>query len=155
MVLRSKLGNWLLSAGRRLARADGRELAVDLSNHSIDIQMTKPDREEQAWDPDLYSRGNVFLEGYANPIKPVARHNKELEEPDAVDVEESDEGDTGDDVHTEVISSERYAMYMKQDLISQLLNPQEKWRILAYAILGIGGLVLVNLVMTASAAGVF
>lgn len=152
MALRTAIGNALISFGRRLARADGSEVAVDLSSHSISIKMMRPDKEQRAWDPDLYHSGNVFLNEYANPIKPISRPNKELEEPDTVDCVVPD---GGEERHVEMISSERYGAYMKQDLISQLLNPQEKWRLLAYAILGVGFLTVCTLMASLSAAGAF
>lgn len=142
------MGNLLLNVGRKMARADGRELAVDLSDHSINIKMARPDGDTQAWDPDLYHRGNVFVDGYANPIKPVVDKNKELEEPDTVD-EEATDG------HVEMISSSRYADYMKQDLISQLLNPKEQWRLLAYGIIALGVLQFFGIIITLYASGGF
>lgn len=154
MALRTWLGNLLLASGRKMARADGRELAVDLSNHSISIKMVRPDRDGMAWDPDLYRYGNVFMDGYANAIKPTVRRNKELEDPDEVDVEVSEESEA-DGGHVEMISSSRYADYMKQDLISQLLNPKEQWRLLAYGIIALGVLQFFGIIITLYVAGGF
>lgn len=151
MALRTWLGNLLLNLGRKLARADGRELAVDLSDHSIGIKMAKPDTDELAWDPDLYHRGCVFVDGYANPIKPVVNRNKTLEDPDTIDAEQPE----NEERHVEMISSSRYGDYMKQDLISQILNPKEHWRLLAYGILGLLVLQFFAIIVTLYATGGF
>lgn len=154
MALRTWCGNLLLNVGRKMARADGRELAVDLSDHSIHIEMIRPSRDDVAWDDDFYRYGNLFMDGYANSIKPRVRRNKELEDPDEVDVDVSDEA-AADGGHVEMISSSRYADYMKQDLISQLLNPKEQWRLLAYGIIALGVLQFFGIIITLYVAGGF
>jgi hypothetical protein len=138
----------------------GYELVVELSEHSIEIDLERPDKNKRAWDSSLYKTGNVFLAGYANPIKPVARANPELEEHDKAELLEGEgevEGEetNTEDRHTAVIASSRFRTYMKQDLISQMLTPQEKWKKLLYALLGVGGLLLINVVVSLSAAGAF
>lgn len=157
MTVKTYIGNALIGLGRKIGRSEGQsELAVTISDHSIDAHMVETSKENLAWDDNLYRHGNVFVKGYANPVKPVVNHNKELENPDTVELEEGD-GDTDsdvDDTHVELISSPRYRDYMRQDLISQLLNPREQWRLIAYAIIAVGFILVINLVVTLSAAGV-
>lgn len=145
-----------------MGQSVGLELAVELSEHSIEIEMEKPDEDTRAWDPDLYSNGNVFVQGYANPIKPRVQYNQALEEPSTIDVTEGDgEGvqddtdDTDDGPHLELISSGRYRDYMRQDLISQLLTPDAQWKLIAYAVLGMLVLQFIGIIVTLYATGTF
>lgn len=159
-MIRTWIGNALMGYGRWLARMDGRELMVQLSDHSIRTKMVSPNKEDQAWDDNLYKHGNVFIEGYANPVKPTVEYNADLEDPDTVAVEESPQAaaDGGEDQspgHTEIISSPRYREFMRQDLISQLLNPRQQWKKIVYAVIALSFLMVMNLALTASAAGVF
>lgn len=161
MTIRTRLGNTLIGLGRSVGQSRGKsELAVTISDHSIDARMEPVDKENRAWDSDLYHRGNVFIDGYANPIKPVVNNNKELEDPDTVAITEGGTDETQDtqeeseESHVQLISSPRYRDYMTQDLISQLLNPREQWKLLAWAILAVAFLIVINLVVTLSAAGV-
>ena len=143
---------------RSIAEPLGYQLVVELSQHSIEIDLERPDNDKRAWDPSLYKSGNVFLSGYANPIKPRARANDNaLEQHDTVDVDEGEatEVDPERDRHVSVISSSRFKTYMKQDLISSLLTPNEQWKMLAYAVGGLAVLVLINVVVSLSAAGAF
>ena len=146
--------NALLAAGRSLGRLAGGELKVELSDHSINTQMRRPDKDERAWDDSMFKHGNVFVEGYGNPIKPRVNYHETLQEPDRIDHEEGD-GDEDDDsdAHVELISSPRYRDYMRQDLVSQLLTPRERWRIIAYGVLAVGALVLLNLGINLVASG--
>lgn len=158
MTVRTYLSNTLIGWGRSIGRKEGQtELAVTISEHSIDTRMVETTKEHRAWDDGLYRYGNVFVKGYANPVKPVVDHNKELENPDTIDIEEGgdNESDESEGSHVELISSPRYRDYMTQDLISQLLNPREQWRLIAYAIIALGAVMLINVVVTMSAAGVF
>ena len=155
--------NWLLRKGRNLGNRLGYELAVDVSDHSIEIQMVRPNKDKRAWDHNLYTRGNLFCQGYANPIKPKVHYNQTLDDPDTVDVVMGDGGveldeeiaEKDDGPHIELISSPRYRDYMRQDLISQLLTPQEQWKLLAYAVGALALVMLINLVVSLSAAGAF
>lgn len=156
---------WLSTVAIRNARSFGRllgcELVVDASTHSLETSMEMPDREQRAWDPDLYKHGQLYVAGYANPIKPVIEHNAELEEPDTVHIQkgeaEADDGleESDDDTTAAIITSERYKTYMQQDLISQLLNPREQWRLLVYGIIALGALQFIAIIITMYATGAF
>lgn len=135
----------------------GCELAVDVSDHSIEAKMVPPTAtDKRAWDDHQFVRGNLFVEGYANPVKPVVNHNQGLDDPDTVDVEASEDAQDGS--HVSVISSPRYRLYMIQDLVSQLLNPSERLTMIQWILVGIAGMMLMTLVVNiavAAAVGVF
>lgn len=133
----------------------GYELVVELSEHSIEIELERPDKEKRAWDPSLYKSGNVFLSGYANPIKPQVRSNPTLENHDEATIKEGNGGGEDTEHVPAVIASSRFRTYMQQDLISQLLTPQERWKQILYALIIFGGLMLINVVISLSAAGAF
>ena len=145
--------NIAFTTARIAGQTLGYQLVVELSDHSIDISMERPDKTERAWDDRLYKSGNVFLKGYANPIKPSIEPNDKLENHDEVDIEESNERPTPESQHVSVISSSRFKTYMKQDLISQLLTPKEQWRIIAYAVGALALLMFINVAVSMSAAG--
>lgn len=164
MVVRAWLSNKFVGFGRKIGRADGQELMVDLSEHSISVGMVDPERDDLAWDDSLYRHGNVFLKGYANPIKPTVTRHNELEEPDTAEIEEIDseatdavsaETDGGEDGHVKLISSARFGEFMRQQLIESLLNPREQWRLLMYAMIGLGALQFLTMIVTLYATGSF
>lgn len=145
-----------------MAAAFGLEPKVELSDHSIRYEYVRPDKDREAWDSNLYRRGNVFIGGYANPIKPRVHENPELENPNTVDVVEGNDEETDDDTdeaddgpHVNMISSARYRDYMRQDLVSQLLTPQEQWKLIAWGVLGLGILAFIQMIVTLYATGSF
>lgn len=158
MSIRARLGTKLIKTGRKVGRKDGRtELEVTLSDHSIDVRMVDVNSDRHAWDDTLYRYGNVFLSGYANPIKPTVRANTELEEPDTADMKEGDgvEDLAREDRHTQLISSGRYSEFMKQQLIESILNPDEQWKKILYVVVGVAFLQMATLMAALSAAGMF
>lgn len=158
MGVRSWTANALIARGRSIGRSAGCEMQVQLSDHSIETRMVSPDRDDLAWDDSLYRHGNVFLEGYANPVKPRVDRHKELEDGDTASLDETahdaTEADTSDS-GAELISSGRYAAFMRQHLIEQLLNPSEHWRLIVYAVIGLAILQTATLFVALAAAGVF
>lgn len=155
MGIRTYVSNALIGFGRKLGRKAGAELVVELSEHDIKLGMVSPDDSERAWDDTLYKHGNVFVDGYANPIKPKVRHNKDLETPDTIDVEEGEETEVEDDTHVKLISSPRFGAFMRQKLISELLNPREQWRLIVYGIIALGVLGFVQIIVVLYATGAF
>lgn len=121
--------------------------------------MEHPNKTTRAWDPNLFRYGQMYRSGYANPIKPVVNHNPELENPDTIAADGGtvtvDDVDEDDNKHVELISSTRYREYMRQDLISQLLNPREQWRKVVWAVIALAIIMGMNFMATLSAAGVF
>jgi len=151
MGLRSTIGTAALGFGRSVGNMLGCELAVDVSDHSIETKMVPPSAtDERAWDDQLYVKGNLFVDGYANPVKLRVDRNEGLENPDEVAVEESGRDD--DNTHTKVMSSARYRAYMVQQLISELLNPSERLTMIQWILVGIGGMMLMGLVLLAAVA---
>lgn len=156
-MIRETIANALLAAGRGLGRMVGLQLAVEVSDHSISISMEAPDRDERAWDSDLYKSGNLFVSNYANPVKPRVTHNPDLDTPNEVETVEGDdgEGENEDGDHVQLISSGRYREYMRQDLISQLLTPESRWNILVWGVIGVAALGFFNIIVTLWATGSF
>lgn len=162
MGLRSSVATFVLQKSRGFGRTLGCELVVDTSPHSIEVSMEVPDKSRRAWDANLFRHGQMYAKGYANPIKPMVNHNPELENPDTIAVdggkieEDEDETDVEDDPspHVELISSTRYREYMRQDLISQLLNPREQWRLVVYAVIALALLMTINLMVSMAGAGI-
>lgn len=179
MGLREALGTLAMGVTRSFWRATGLELAVKVSDHSIELEMVDPgNTTEVAWDPHLYKNGNLFRQGYANPIKPIVNHSNELSQSDTVSgqvslrgsvtepkdlvsdggeeasASESEEGNPNTP-HAAIISSGRYRQYMHQDLISQILNPREQWRLIVFAVLALAGLMLINVLISLQISGAF
>jgi hypothetical protein len=90
----------LLNAVRGIARTFGYELKIVLTDHKILLKFDNPDREGSCWDKSHWTYGNIFIEGYANPVKPSI---------------------TEDD-KTEMITSDRYKTFMEQSLIDDMLQ---------------------------------
>lgn len=163
MSIRASIATTALNFARSLGRTLGCELVVETSQHSLATSMQVPgETDSKAWDPDLYKSGQIFYAGYANPIKPTVTRHTELEDPDQVDVLEGDAeqaeqtiSEDDDERHAELISSARYRKYMRQDLISQLLTPRERWRLIAFAIIGLGALQFIAIAVTLWATGSF
>lgn len=155
---------------RSIGRTLGYELVVELSDHSISTSMERVDREKRAWDTDLYKYGNVFVAGYANPIKPKVNQNDGLENPDHIDVREGEpdtpesehpelpEGESeseGDGPQIQLIASGRYKPYMRQHLVEQLLTPESRWNLLVWAVIALGVLMFMNMMVVLWATGSF
>ena len=177
MSYREIPAQFVMGMAETFAKSLGCEKDVTVSEHSIDVTYVVPDKDRKAWDSSLFKSGNLFVEGYANPIKPRVHDNPELENPDTVDVVEGDggvevdveedssvdgsadreggSGESNDNKHVGLISSSRYQTYMQQDLVSQLLTPQEQWRLIAYGILALGGLSFMNIIIVLYATGSF
>jgi hypothetical protein len=144
--------------GRFFGRLAGLQLAVEVSDHSINVKMESVDKSERAWDTDLFKSGNLFVSNYANPIKPRVSHNPNLETPNEVEaVDGNPDGDTepDNDRHAQLISSGRYREFMRQDLISQLLTPESRWNILVWAVISVAVLQFLGIIITLWATGSF
>ncbi len=152
--------NYSLSLAESVAYVAGFKLRVIISDHSVKIKFVRPDKDTRAWDTNLFKNANVFVKGYANPIKPTVEHNSKLENPDTIDHregepdEETSETD-GSDREVSLIASSRYRDYMRQDLVSQLLTPKEQWKLIAYGVLAVGILQFLSIIVTMYVTGTF
>lgn len=158
-MIRESIANSLIAAGLAVGTATGLQQVVELSDHSISISVEQPDESNRAWDDSLYKNGNVFIDGYSNPVKPQVKQHTGLQNPDTAEIEEG-EPDGGSDVdesdtHAQLITSSRYRDYMRQDLISQLLTPESRWNKMLYGLIGIGALQFLGIVITLYATGSF
>lgn len=69
-----EITNMFLSLAEGLASLMGYKLVITLDEHKIDLKFVKPGdfrRKEAFYDDAHYVNGNIFLDGYANPVKPV------------------------------------------------------------------------------------
>lgn len=156
MGLRTGLANGVMSMARSVGNLLGCEVAVMAGGQELDINMVRPSTDgELAWDDTMYVAGNLYHDKYANPVKLTANVNASLEDPDTVGVEASDDIDVdqSDEPHVSVISSERYKLYMVQDLVSQLLNPSERLKQIAIVMAIMGAFVLLQFVLILAIAG--
>lgn len=152
--------NWTLSVTESVAYAAGFKLRVLISDHSVKLKFVQVDKDTRAWDTNLFRNANLFVQGYANPIKPKVEHNSKLENPDQIDVREGEpdgesEETDGSEQSVSLIASSRYRDYMRQDLVSQLLTPKEQWKLIAYGVLGLGILQFVAILVTMYVTGTF
>lgn len=91
----SHLANAILALATTVANMVGSELQIIISDTGLETRFVRPGpRDEWYWEPS-YQNGAVFYEGYATPIK--------VPEPP----------------ENEVITTDEYATYMKQDVIKQ------------------------------------
>lgn len=143
MGFRSYLATWALNNARSFGRMLGCELVVETSQHSLATSMEVPTTNTRAWDDNLWKRGQLYISGYANPVKPYIEHHIDQGDQDQVRIISSELED--DEDHTAIVSSTMYRMYQDQHLASELLLPSEQWRLIFYALLGIGAMILIGL----------
>jgi len=116
-----------LNMTRALAYTFGYELRVELTDHEIKLNFADPNNEENCWDETHYVSGNLFIQGYANPIKP----------------------EVSDDFSDyELIESERYKSYMRNSLIDDIMKASKKSGItIGQAVLALGSLQIATIIM--------
>jgi hypothetical protein len=164
-MVRATIATSALNTARSLGRSLGCELEVTLNNQHVKTRMTKPvSTSRRVWDDELYAKGQVYYDGYCNPIQPVVRPNKELDERDELRVlyTEADGSvdadalqETFDSVHVEMMSSPRFHEHMNNHMVSEFVTPDAKWNKMLYAILGVGATVIFfGVVQVLVAAGV-
>lgn len=94
--------NFLLSLAVGLAEVLGMKLKVQLDEHRIRLSVIEPDKlTKRAYDGSHYENGNVFVKGYANPVKVLFDKAEKK---------------------AELISSERYKHFMKMSLLKDLIR---------------------------------
>lgn len=153
-MVRERIATVGMSLARSLGRSLGCELVVETSDHSINLSMERPQTADRAWDHDLYQHGQLYYRGYANPIKPVVQPADSRDELDDVAVEEGETdaetpGSDGEDRERTVglVPSTRWRMYLDQHLISELVRPEERWKLLVYGVLGVAGLQFITIIV--------
>lgn len=159
MAILSGLFNSWLNTVRSMANAFGYQIVVETSPHSLHVSFEKPNTMQRAWDPGLFKRGQLYVKGYANPVKPIARQTTSHTEKDEVDMIDTYEGkgnapvvvgDGGKQMqHTEIISSPRFHSLMQQKIIEAMVRPEQQWKTIVYIMLFIAGVALIDGLMTA------
>jgi hypothetical protein len=158
MGVRTTIATSALGAARSFGRTLGCELEVTVDNQRIQTVMRPPGSHSgRVWDPDMYYRGNLYLRGYANPVKPrvdVDLNPSELdrgeldvseETPTREDATATDGGETMPTVdapHARLMSSKLFKKHMDNHMISELVTPDEKWNKIFMAILVLGGVIV-------------
>lgn len=117
----------LANGVRGIARIFGYELKIVLTEHKIKTKFDNPSREGNCWDSTHWTKGNIFLKGIANPIKPKK-----------TEVEDGD---------WDLITSERYKTFMEQSLIDDMLQASKSDGLtLKTAVIALASLQILNLV---------
>lgn len=69
-----QIGGFGIQLWRTVGQLMSNELVVIVSEHEIKLDMVNPDKvKNRNWDSRLFVSGNIYLEGYANPVKPIAK----------------------------------------------------------------------------------
>jgi len=155
-MVRSEMATFVMGVARSFGRMLGCELVVEASENSLRTSMEVPDTDKRAWDSNLYRRGNLFIDGYANPVRPKIVPADEKGQLDDVEVVEGD-GDDEDDESAAVglIPSHRYQTFMSQQMLSELMNPREQWKLIVYGVIALGALQFIAIIVTMYATGSF
>lgn len=104
-MLGKRILNFVVSLAVGVAEVLGMKLKVELSEHRINLSLVEPEKlTKRAYDSNHYENGNVFIEGFANPVK--------VKLDDARD-------------ELELIASERYKHFMKMTLLKDLIRSTE------------------------------
>lgn len=155
-MVRSEVATVVMGVARSFGRTLGCELVVDASETSLEISMEKPDTQERAWDSNLYQSGNLFIDGYANPVRPEIVPADDKGQLDDVDVTEGEtDADESEESEVGLIPSHRYQTFMSQQMLSELMNPREQWKLIVYAVLGVAALGFIQIIVTLYATGSF
>ena len=157
---------WALRATRTIGyEVFGYQLVVECNDHTLDVWMQKPVADDDAgrpWDNDLYYRGQMYYQDYADPIKPQVNQTQggfatdatlDLDEAaadDRPDDLDNDQEETGGGILTATWETETY---LDQHLARDLVLPEKQWKYILIACIVIGGFVLLNLAITAYLAG--
>lgn len=152
MGLRSLIASGALNTGRKIGHALGCELVIETSPHSLETSMEPPNKTNRAWDPDFWKSGQLYVAGYANPVKPVVERHIDQGDQDQVKVQSDDLED--DERHTAIVSSTMYRTYQDQHLASELILPSEQWKRIFYAVVGLGLLMMFSLGVQVMGSGV-
>ena len=155
MAYRDTIATGILTNAVKIGQKLGCKLVVETNEHTIKTKMEVPNNDKRAWDLRMFRNGNLFLDGYANPYKPVVHEPQDPKAPDTLDVEVSDEEDEEHELEYELVPSYRYSEHQDATLISQLVNPSEQWRLLVYGIITLGGLIFFNIIIVLWATGSF
>lgn len=142
MGIRSEIATFLLNGARSVGNGLGCELVVETSDHSLHTSMEVPNSSTRAWDSNLWTKGQLFIRGYANPIKPYVERHLDQGEQDQARIKSSELED--DEDHTGIVASTMYRMYQDQHLASELMLPSEKWKRIFWAVIALGGLITLS-----------
>ena len=152
---------WALKATRMVGyEVFGYQLVIECNDHTVDFWMQKPesdDDEGRPWDDNLYYRGQMYYQDYADPIKPTVSQTSGGFDNDATVAVAAGQGDDRDDDQDEspgiLTATWETKTYLDQHLARDLVLPEKQWKYILIACIVIGGFVLLNLAITAYLAG--
>lgn len=157
-MVRRQIASAFIRWARKTGNALGCELVVEVNDHSIKTTMEVPSSDKRAWDTNLYHKGQLFREGYANPIKPVEMLEESDEEEDDTVTKSVQILDSQADASPGKIGmlpSWRYQVHQDQHAISELVNPTEQWRLIVYGIIALGIIGFMNAILILYGTGAF
>lgn len=123
-----------------LKEASGYEPKVTIKQDgSFDVEYVRPEHcEDHHWGNDLHSEGNLYLEGFANPV--------------AFDWESFDKQVDSGKVDSSWIPDERWRFWMRQDALESAMNTEgAQEEMLKKFMLALGGGMVFLMVMIAVA----
>lgn len=120
-VLTKIIGFW-----RNVGNKFGYQMEITLTDHNINIKMSKFNKQKKAYDETQYTRGNIFIKDYGNPIKPQVTQK---------DNTENSNNKKPKIKNTKLIPSFKYKEYMNQHLIKELKEKPEDNKKLLYGII--------------------
>lgn len=107
------LANLFLGIAKAFASLSGRQISIIIDEHDFRIAWRKAkSTDNYAW-KKLYKNGNIFFDGFANPIKilPPNSDSTEKQASSHILVDKAD-----------FIPSQKYATAMKHDLMRQAFD---------------------------------
>lgn len=139
--MRKKIANAMLNIARGLANSSGAEIAVDLGT-SVDVEFVDTEHTNtREWTDKVFHRGNIYIDGYSTPLGPEIDWT-------ADSVEDAFEG---------LVPQEEWKNFRQQKVAKEVTNTagENEFGLVEVGLVITGVFVLVNLVFTMMAAGVF
>lgn len=99
------------------------EPVTNIRGRKIEWELVEPDRERERsdrhWDDSIYLHGNIYIDGYANPIE-VVEDNVEEIDPEDLDEDEDEVPDVNERIH--LYPSDKYRALLKNHVIQQVFS---------------------------------
>ena len=160
MGLRDSVGSVAVQSGIKIASMFGCKPVVEIEGPMLRISAEVPNNDKRAWDSSMLINGWIGVKGYANVILPRVSRTPNPKQPDELDVESNPEetqplADAPEDVVFDAVPSYRYQEHQHQHVVRDLVNPSERLTLIILGLIGVGGLVLVNMIVVLYATGSF
>lgn len=122
--IRDKLNIWVYDhvsgyLDIRAIKSGDIKLDIELTDHLIRHNYTRPDLTNKAWDENDYSNGNIFIQGYSNSMK----HGKiELSDDIPEKIRTQIEEDHEEEYQGNLKPSTLYKTYMNQKIVEDFVS---------------------------------